>query len=1217
MCQPTETLPPAQRLRDVIAAYQAARDAGRGPTLEELLAVHPDLADELRAFFASPKETGAAPAPGAPAPGSPAGAATPVPADAPTLDPAPRSARVPATLPAPRNFADYELLAEIARGGMGVIYQARQKSLHRIVALKMILAGQLASPDQVRRFHIEAEEAGQLDHPNIVPIYQVGEEQGQHYFTMKLIEGGSLGDQVPRFLSDPRAAARLVATVARAVHYAHQHGILHRDLKPGNILVDAQGQPHVTDFGLAKHLGGQGSATQTQSGAILGTPSYVAPEQASARKDLTTAVDVYSLGAILYELLTGRPPFRAETPLDTVLQVLEQDPLRPRSLSPRLDRDLETICLTCLAKDPKRRYASAQALAEDLERFLADEPILARPVGFGERALKWVRRRPAAAALLTVSALAVLSLLMGGWWYNVRLQKALREVDQQRQAAEERQQEADDQRRIAEVNAAEAEHQRQIAEQRRQDAEGQRQQAQASAAEARRQGELAKGSFAKRLELVDDLLVRLDARLAKARAPVPIRLEFLQEAFQMNRGLLLEQKDDPSARRQAGRLQYCIGNLWDKRLQEGDAAYRKALEVQEGLVAEFPKQRLYQDDLAQTHARRAQLLQANHHLTEAQTAYRRAIQEEDRLAADSPGQPDYRERAARYRFDLANLLEEDEQPAEAEKVYRDALERQEKLVADAPKRVTAQSDLGKTTDSLALLLGASNPAEAQRYLERGLRAKRQALQLAPANQEYPVRLRDGYADLAAFLKQQGQHAELARLAADLCRDFPASVHDRYNAACFVASAAQVVRESRQIPDSERRRLAAAYGEQAVALLDKAIKEGYTARSHLDKDKDLDLLRERADFRELLGKLEKRSDTQPATPASDLAELRQEYQAAQAWYDYYNRTARTVAEKKRVERKKPHFEEFARQFLQLAEKHRDSPTAVEALIWVLENGKATKTVPEDPAAPQLREKALELLQRDHLDKAELANVCQRLAEKPQPEADKLLRAAVEKHAQPAVRGLASYALALSFAKQGEQLREDDAARAGELTQKAEEQLDQVIREYASIPYGRSTLGNRAKDKLYELRHLSIGRVAQEIVGEDLDGRMFKLSDHRGQVVVVDFWADWCGWCRQMYPHERELVKRLQGQPFALLGVNCDDDKGQAQRAVRREGLTWRSWADGARGPICEKWQVHRFPTIYVLDGKGVIRYMGVRGPDLDAAVDKLLNEQAPAPGSDKK
>ena len=342
-------------------------------------------------------------------------------------------------------FGDYELLEEIARGGMGVVYKARQVHLHRLVALKMILAGQLASPQDIQRFHTEAEAAANLDHPNIVPIHEVGQHQGQHYFSMKLIDGGSLAQHLPRFHHHPHSAAQLLAKVARAVYYAHQRGILHRDLKPANVLLDAKGEPHVTDFGLAKRV--EAGSNLTQSGAIVGTPSYMAPEQARAEKGLSTAVDVYSLGAILYELLTGQPPFRAGTPLDTILQVLEQEPVRPRSLQKTVDRDLETICLKCLDKDPGRRYESAALLADDVERWLHGEPIAARPVGRWARMAKWAKRRPALAALLLVSAGSLLALLIlaGFLWQNAErraemvqnLQTARNEMEQA-QAARDR-----------------------------------------------------------------------------------------------------------------------------------------------------------------------------------------------------------------------------------------------------------------------------------------------------------------------------------------------------------------------------------------------------------------------------------------------------------------------------------------------------------------------------------------------------------------------------------------------------------------------------------------------------------------------------------------------------------------------------------------------------------------------------------------------------------
>src|SRR5687767_12682306 len=338
----------------------------------------------------------------------------------------------PAPAAGARWFGDYELLEEIARGGMGVVYRARQLRPNRVVALKMILSAHLASVKEVQRFRAEAEAVASLDHPNIVPVYEVGERDEQHFFSMKLIEGGSAASRMTEVGSDHKKAAGLLAMVARAVHHAHQHGILHRDLKPSNILLDDQGRPYVTDFGLAKRFDHDSNLTVSE--AVLGTPSYMAPELAAGgAKRATVASDVYGLGAILYEMLAGHPPFQGSTRLETLRAVQEQEPSLAKS---RVSRDVETICLKCLAKDPKRRYASAEALAEDLERWLAGEPIRARRTSIAGRAWRWSRRRPAAAGLIGVSILAMLVLGVGGVWHNVKLTKALEDSRQQNARAQ-------------------------------------------------------------------------------------------------------------------------------------------------------------------------------------------------------------------------------------------------------------------------------------------------------------------------------------------------------------------------------------------------------------------------------------------------------------------------------------------------------------------------------------------------------------------------------------------------------------------------------------------------------------------------------------------------------------------------------------------------------------------------------------------------------------
>jgi TolB-like protein/Tfp pilus assembly protein PilF/tRNA A-37 threonylcarbamoyl transferase component Bud32 len=308
-------------------------------------------------------------------------------------------------------LGDYELLEEIGRGGQGVVFRARQKSLNRTVALKVISLGQWASKAHLKRFRLEAEAAARLEHPGIVPIHEVGERDGQCYFSMKFIEGGQLDEVTKLEPMSIRQSVGLMVKVARIVHYAHEHGILHRDIKPGNILLDAKGEPHLTDFGLARLV--ETESTMTRTLEVLGTPSYMAPEQAAGNNAAISSVtDVYGLGAVLYQLLTGQPPFAGGTTYETIKLLLDTEPRQPRQLNPKIDRDLSTICLKCLEKDPKRRYSSALALAEDLEHWLKHEPIQARHIGIFTRGRKWVQRKPTS-ALLTACLVALAAA--AGW----------------------------------------------------------------------------------------------------------------------------------------------------------------------------------------------------------------------------------------------------------------------------------------------------------------------------------------------------------------------------------------------------------------------------------------------------------------------------------------------------------------------------------------------------------------------------------------------------------------------------------------------------------------------------------------------------------------------------------------------------------------------------------------------------------------------------------
>ncbi len=383
----------------LIVDLHYCRKRGESPTLADYVAQYPALElDRFADLFAETSQ---------PVPASPAEATAQF---TPTAVPPPDG-----PLPCIR-LGDYELLEEIARGGMGVIYKARQISLNRIVAVKMILAGRLATKADHDRFHCEAQAAALLDHPNIVPVFEVGEYEGQHYFSMGYVAGQSLAARLAAGPLPPKEGAELVATVAEAVEYAHRQGVIHRDIKPSNILLDHKGRPRVSDFGLAKRVDGGSDLTAT--GQVLGTPSYMAPEQAAGQIDAAgPAADVYSLGALLYATLTGRPPFQAATPLETMRQVREREPVSLRQINAAVPRDLETIVLKSLDKHPQRRYLSAQGLADDLRRWLEGRPIVARRSSLRERAVKWARRRPAVAAmsgtmlLVALTAFAVITRL--------------------------------------------------------------------------------------------------------------------------------------------------------------------------------------------------------------------------------------------------------------------------------------------------------------------------------------------------------------------------------------------------------------------------------------------------------------------------------------------------------------------------------------------------------------------------------------------------------------------------------------------------------------------------------------------------------------------------------------------------------------------------------------------------------------------------------------
>jgi serine/threonine-protein kinase len=447
----------------------------------------------------------------------------------------------------------YEVLEPLGRGGMGVVYKARHVKLNRIVALKMILSGEHADLEDRRRFETEARSAARLQHPNIVQVFETGEHNGLPFFALEYCPGGSLARRLATGPLEPKAAAALLEKLARALGSAHQAQIVHRDLNPGNVLLTEAGEPKVTDFGLAKRLD---EAARTQSGAVMGTPSYMAPEQASSSKLVGPVADVYALGATLYECLTGRPPFRAAAAMDTLLQVLSEEPVPVRRLQPKVPRDLETICHKCLEKDPRKRYPTAEDLATDLLRFQSDQPIQARPIGVAERAWRWCRRNR---ALAVVATIAILSLVVGtvvsAWLAVWALNNAKAARDNQRWAEARTQEVQAEQEKVRSALAAEA--------------------------RRRRQARQALGS------LSDDVVQELLARRGELD---PGQKAFLEKALRLQEEFAQDLGDDAESLLEAADSELCIANIQHRlaRLPEAEKAFRAALVLYERLEKANP-----------------------------------------------------------------------------------------------------------------------------------------------------------------------------------------------------------------------------------------------------------------------------------------------------------------------------------------------------------------------------------------------------------------------------------------------------------------------------------------------------------------------------------------------------------------------------------------------------------------------------------------------------
>jgi serine/threonine-protein kinase len=550
---------------------------------------------------------------------------------------------------------NYQILSELGRGGMGVVYKARQVGLNRVVALKMVLTAGHASESDLIRFRLEAEAVAKVQHPNITQVYDIGEHEGRPFFSLEFIDGGPLDKKIKSEPQPPRQAARLMEDIARAVHFAHERNIIHRDLKPANVLVTKDGVPKITDFGLAKNLGED--VGQTGTGQVLGTPTFMAPEQAAGRvKELGPAADIYSLGAMLYDMLTGRPPLRGETVLDTLLMVQNEEPLPPRRLVPKIPADLETICLKCLHKDARRRYASAGALADDLHRFLNNEPIEARPTPAWERTVKWARRNPTRAALATVSGVLVLALTAGGFLFaRYERSRAEREADLRLEAEQQRDR-AEEQERIARQ-------QEQLATEARDRAE-----------KERRRAEL---NFQKAREAVDQMLTRVGQDdLSQTPQADRVRRDLLARAAAYYQDFAKEKGGDVDVRSEAARAVLRLGDIHEmlKQPEAAEKAYRDGLARLTEIAAAHPDQPEYRRDLAAGHNNLAILLHSAGRSADADKEYAAAFAIKEKLVAEHKNDPGYLLDLGRALNNRGLRLQTTGRIADAETAYRRGLD---------------------------------------------------------------------------------------------------------------------------------------------------------------------------------------------------------------------------------------------------------------------------------------------------------------------------------------------------------------------------------------------------------------------------------------------------------------------------------------------------------------------------------------------------------------
>jgi tetratricopeptide (TPR) repeat protein len=608
-------------------------------------------------------------------------------------------------------IAGYEIISILGHGGMGVVYMARHVQLDRVVALKMVLAGARASRSDRDKFLSEARAVAQLTHPNILQIFEVGEHDGQPYFSLEYLDGGTLQEKLEKYSMPPREAAQFVETIARALHYGHQKGILHRDIKPANVLLSGDGVPKIADFGLALRL----DRGQTgPSNIVVGTPVYMSPEQATGQADIGPAADIYSLGATLYEMICGRPPFRGSTIMDTLNLVKTAEPVAPRQLQPSVPPDLQTICLKCLHKNPAQRYATAEAFANDLRNYLDGRPIDARPSSVWEKTWKWSRRNPAAALLIAVSCASLLAFAVGGTAFAISENQRAEEQASLRKIADQQREEAIRQEKHAQAQELIAKDERKKAEEQREEAVRQEKIAQQQRELAIQRGQEALENYQSAQAAIEVLVKVAKNRMTAERHIDTLGKEVLEEALRFYDGFLLKKPNDPAMRVQVARAQMLAGDLREKlgNYEKADETYRLAEKFYQDLLRDDPaKATEYRRDLAGIYINRSTLLQVLNKDQEADDAFAKAKELLDKNAVNLIRDPTTEWMMAAGCNNRGIYLHQRGQFNLADQAYRQGIALFSRLTLDFPKDLSYQVELAKTKTNLAYLWTIPSPGQ--------------------------------------------------------------------------------------------------------------------------------------------------------------------------------------------------------------------------------------------------------------------------------------------------------------------------------------------------------------------------------------------------------------------------------------------------------------------------------------------------------------------------